>query len=101
MRPQAPCLQRCGSETCMTGLRCIAAAALTAALSACAVTPPVARNEATTASAAASSVKAVAQQVSVTGHGGRLPQPEREGLLKRLANESSLLKRHVAAMSAF
>ena len=85
----------------MTGLRCIAAAALAAALSACAVTPPMERDAAGAASAAASSVKAVAQQVSVTSHGGRLSQPERERLLKRLANENGLLQRHVAAMSAF
>jgi cardiolipin synthase A/B len=85
----------------MTGLRFLAAGAMAAALSACAVTPPVARDEAGTASAAASSVKAVAQQVSVTSHGGRMTQAERERLLKRLANESGLLQRHVAAMSAF
>jgi cardiolipin synthase A/B len=85
----------------MTGLRIFTAGALAAALSACAVTPPVARDEAAASAASASSVKTVAQQVSVISHGGRLTQAERERLLKRLANENGLLQRHVAAMSAF
>ncbi|MFO1336886.1 MAG: phospholipase D-like domain-containing protein [Burkholderiaceae bacterium] len=83
--------------------------ALSACISAPSVPPaaalavPAASRAAASAARGSPFVKVVARELSVTGPHGRMSQPEREALLRRLSEQGSatLLQRQLAAMSVF
>jgi len=83
----------------------LAAGTLAALLGACALTPPAPRADLPLAlhGSTAPTVPTVAREVEVIGHRGRLSAPERERLLRRIAEQgnASLVQRHLLAMSAY
>jgi cardiolipin synthase A/B len=82
----------------------LAAGALACSLGACAISPPLPRADLPVAlDDRPQGIHAVAREVSVIGHRGRLAPPEREQLLRRVTEQGSgsLVQRHLAAMSTF
>ncbi len=78
----------------------LVSAVLLTAITACTVTPTIRREE---RSALPTTLKTVADQVSITGPRGRLNSQERKRLIQSLGQQghSSLLQRHLAGMAAF
>ncbi|HSW04812.1 phospholipase D-like domain-containing protein [Aquabacterium sp.] len=76
---------------------------LLAVLAGCAITPPMPRADRPPPGRPTPSTGAVASQVTVTGHRGRLQHDEREQLLRRVGEQgsASLVQRQLAAMSSF